>query len=120
MQPSNPLFMVNVSKLRSRLSSMLAEFKIKNLYFSDHFLDRAVERNIDHRVQDLFMMALVAMADMKKTTFNTTTYKVSGKGAYLLAKITNGVVSNQRRLVVLTCYDADVFDESRFEVHLTF
>lgn len=66
------------------------------------------------------MMALISLADMNKTTYTTTTYKVSGKGIYLLAKVCVGDVSKKRYLVVKTCYDADVFDETKYDVELKF
>jgi hypothetical protein len=120
MLPSNPLFQVNVSRLKHRLAVLLNMHKIKNLYFSEHFHERAVERNIDHREMDLFMMGLFAVADMNKTTYSTTNYKVSGKGIYLLAKIQVGTITNKRYIVVKTCYDSDVFDAKKFDVELKF
>jgi hypothetical protein len=120
MLPSNPLFHVNVRKLRSRISSLLCQYKIKNLYFSDHFLDRAVERNFDIRDIVLFIMGLVALGDLNKTTFNTTSYKISGKGIFVLAKVCVGDISKKRYLTVKTCYDSDVFDDTKYDVALKF
>lgn len=120
MQPTNKMFPVKVSALKVKLGRLLNQYKIKNVYFSDHFHARAVERNIDNKSNELFMLALLALKDMALSTSNTTRYKVSGKGVFIIAKISVGTVTGVRKLIVQTCYDIDIFNADRYDTNLKY
>ncbi len=120
MDKTNKLFEVKVSALKGTFSRLLHKYKIKNLYFSDHFHARAVERNIDNKANELFMLALIALKDMALSTSTTTRYKVSGKGIFIIAKISVGTVTGVRKLIVQTCYDIDIFNADRYDTNLKY
>lgn len=121
MLETNKDYSIHVASAKHAVAAMLSKNKIKDLYFSKHFFERAVERNLETKLESLFHMACKALADMRSHTYSDYRYKVfSNRSIYLAAKVEVGVVTGNRRLVVQTCYDIDVFDAKHYDCCLKF
>ena len=118
MMSSNTLFMPTVKSARLKMKDLVEKNKIKQLYFSRHFFERAVERNIDNKIGEMFVMSLHALVDMRKHTYNIYKYKVSKKGIFMIAQVEIGKVTGQRQIIIKTCYDSDIFNEKKYDVEL--
>lgn len=118
MLPSNMLYSTAVNNAKSNMYTLIGKNKINGVHFTKHFFERAVERNIDNKIQEMFIMSLKALLDMRKHTYSTYAYKISKKGIYVIAEVKVGEITNKRFLLVKTCYDSDIFDETKYDVEL--
>ena len=81
---------------------------LRDLYFSDHFIERVVERNL---VKDKEYLAVIIARFMHevfyRTTYNARSYRVEWRGLKVCLSIDLEPVSKRRQVNVKTAFEND-------------
>lgn len=117
LHPSDKNFMAVVNHRRNEFIEIAHRMGIGHtVYPSKHFFERVVERGLE--ALDVAFMLVPVIKEFKGTTYNLRTFCVLWKQYKLVAMITTGVVSGQRRIVLKTVFEKDV-NEADFDVVVT-
>ena len=108
METSNKLFGATVKKIHYELSVFRKKTGlVDDLYISQHFCERIVERNLNNYTHFIFVMLSKVVQQKRQTTYSNRIYKLRWKTWIIIAKISTNDMSGKRYVIAKTIYNND-------------